>query len=218
MKGLSTSTAEAIVAAQHALSRESSVADVVRRTGASVREVEALARAGALEVLGLDRRQAQWVAGVAATEQPGMLPGLSAIAAPALPGMSGFEMLAADLASTGVTPETQPMELLRHALATNNVVRAEELLQVPDGSRIRVAGMITHRQRPNTASGATFFGMEDETGLINVIVSPGLWKRQKRLARTAKALVVRGAATVVADRLEPLEVSELLAVRSRDFQ
>ena len=67
--------------------------------------------------------------------------------------------------------------------------------------------------------------MEDETGLINVIVSPGLWKRQKRLARTAKALVVRGvvqnasgAATVVADRLEPLEVSELLAVRSRDFQ
>lgn len=225
VKGLSTSTAEAIVAAQNALSRESSVADVVRRTGASVREVEALARAGALEVLGLDRRQAQWVAGVAATEQPGMLPGLSSITAPALPGMSGFEMLAADLASTGMTPETQPMELLRHALAANNVVRAEELLQVPDGSRIRVAGMITHRQRPNTASGATFFGMEDETGLINVIVSPGLWKRQKRLARTAKALVVRGivqnasgAATVVADRLEPLEVSELLAVRSRDFQ
>ena len=225
VKGLSTSTAEAIVAAQRSLSRESSVADVVRRTGASVSEVEALARAGALEVLGLDRRQAQWVAGVAATEQPGMLPGLSAIAAPALPGMSGFEMLAADLASTGMTPETQPMELLRHALAANNVVRADELLQVPDGSRIRVAGMITHRQRPNTASGATFFGMEDETGLINVIVSPGLWKRQKRLARTAKALVVRGvvqnasgAATVVADRLEPLEVSELLAVRSRDFQ
>lgn len=225
VKGLSTTTADAIVSAQHSLSRESSVADLVRRTGASVNELEALARAGALEVLGLDRRQAQWVAGVAATEQPGMLPGLSAIAAPALPGMSGFEMLAADLASTGMTPETQPMELLRRALAGKNVVRGADLLRVADGSRIRVAGMITHRQRPNTASGATFFGMEDETGLINVIVSPGLWKRQKRLARTAKALVVRGivqnasgAATVVADRLEPLEVSELLAVRSRDFQ
>lgn len=225
VKGLSTSTAEAIVTAQPALSRQSSVADLVRRTGASVREVEALARAGALEILGLDRRQAQWVAGVAATEQPGMLPGLSAIAAPALPGMSGFEMLVADLASTGVTPDTQPMELLRHALAGQQVLRAADLLRVTDGKRIRVAGMVTHRQRPNTASGSTFLGMEDETGLINVIVSPGLWKRQKRLARTAKALVVRGivqnasgAATVVADRLEPLEISELLAVRSRDFQ
>ena len=117
------------------------------------------------------------------------------------------------------------MELLRHALAGQQVLRAADLLRVTDGKRIRVAGMITHRQRPNTASGSTFLGMEDETGLINVIVSPGLWKRQKRLARTAKALVVRGivqnasgAATVVADRLEPLEISELLAVRSRDFQ
>jgi len=71
----------------------------------------------------------------------------------------------------------------------------------------------------------TFIGMEDETGLINVVIPVGLWSRQKVLARTAKALIVRGiiqnasgAASLVADRLEPLEMGEWLSRGSRDFR
>ncbi|MDU0478784.1 error-prone DNA polymerase [Staphylococcus chromogenes] len=201
------------------------IADLARRAKLNVAQTEALARAGALECFGVGRRQALWQAGIAATEQESMLPGLSAIGAPSLPGMNAFELLVADIATTGVTYDTQPMALLRGALEREGIVPANQLLAVADGTRIRIAGVVTHRQRPQTASGVTFLGMEDETGLMNVMVSPGLWARHKRVARTSKALVVRGiiqnatgAPTLVADRLEALPVGEWLSRGSRDFR
>ncbi|WP_257181062.1 error-prone DNA polymerase [Corynebacterium cystitidis] len=199
------------------------IPDLSRRAQLSVAQVEALAKAGALDCFGVDRRQALWQAGVA--EKEGMLPNTSAIEAPALPGMTALELLAADVAQTGITPETQPVAYVRDLLTKRGALSAVQLREAEDGSRIRVGGIITHRQRPQTASGVTFLGMEDETGLINVMVSPGLWKRQRVLARTAKALVVRGtvqnaigAVTVVADKLEPLELGEMLSRGSRDFR
>ena len=215
------SAAEAIVAAAPFID----VADLARRANLNVAQVEALARAGTLECFGVSRRQAQWSAGIAATEHEGMLPGLSNLAAPVLPGMSKFELMAADIASTGVTHDIQPMALLRQALDARGIVPAIELLHVEDGRRVRIAGVVTHRQRPQTAGSITFFGMEDETGLINVMVSPGLWRRHSKLAATAKALVVRGivqnasgAATVVADHLEAFELADALNRSSRDFR
>ncbi|EEI15984.1 MULTISPECIES: error-prone DNA polymerase [Corynebacterium] len=220
IKGLGDKAADRIEAAQPFRD----IPDLSRRADLSVEHVEALARAGALDCFGVDRRQALWQAGVAATEREGMLPGLSAIEAPALPGMNAFELMVADIGATGVTHDKQPMELLRERLRADGLVTAAGLKQVEDGTRVRVAGVVTHRQRPRTASGVTFFGMEDETGLINVVVSPGLWKRQLVLARTAKALIVRGivenvtgAVNVVADKLEPLELGEYLNRGSRDF-
>lgn len=201
------------------------VADLARRASLTVAQTEALARAGALDCFGLSRRQALWEAGVAATEKDGMLPGLSAITAPALPGMNAFELLAADIAATGVTHDKQPMEMLRAALDGQGVIPANRLLEVEDGTRIRIAGVVTHRQRPQTAGGVTFMGLEDETGLMNVMISPGLWAREKLVARTSKALLIRGiiqnatgAPTLVADRLEPLAVGEILSRGSRDFR
>lgn len=218
--GLGARAAERVEAAQPF----TGIPDLARRADLSVEQVAALARAGALDCFGVDRRQALWQAGIAATEREGMLPGLSAIAAPALPGMNAFELMAADIAATGVTPDRQPIELLREALLHDGILTAQDLPTVEDGTRARVAGVVTHRQRPGTAGGVTFFGMEDETGLINVLVSPGLWKRQKVVARTAKALIVRGvvqnatgAVTVVADKLEPLVMGEWLSRGSRDF-
>ncbi|OEY13381.1 error-prone DNA polymerase [Corynebacterium sp. BCW_4722] len=204
----------------------SGIPDLSRRADLTVEHVEALARAGALDCFGVDRRQALWQAGVAATEREGMLPGLSAIAAPALPGMNAFELMAADVVATGVTPGAMPVEMVRSALSAQGVVCASELLRgVEDGTRVRIAGVVTHRQHPATAGGVTFFGMEDETGLINVVIPVGLWNRQRVLARTAKALVVRGivqnasgAVSVVADRLEPLAMGEWLTRGSRDFR
>ncbi|AWB81326.1 error-prone DNA polymerase [Corynebacterium yudongzhengii] len=221
IKGLGQKAAERIEA--HA--PYDSVADVARRAELSVAQAEALARAGALDIFGLTRRQAQWQAGVAATEKHGMLPGMSAISAPALPGMNSFEMMVADIASTGVSHDRQPMAMLRSQLAAAGVCTAAELSTVEDGTRVRVAGVITHRQRPQTASGLTFLGLEDETGLINAMISVGLWARQKRLARTAKALIIRGqvqnasgAVTLVADRLEDIDVGQWLSRGARDFR
>ena len=201
------------------------IADLARRAELTVEHVEALAKAGALDCFGGERRQAVWAAGIAATERDGMLPGLSGIDAPVLPGMTAFELLAADVAATGVTPDAQPMQLLREHLQREGILRAVDLRSVEDGTRVRVAGVVTHRQRPQTASGLTFLGMEDETGLLNIMVSPGLWKRQRVVARTAHALVVRGivqnasgAVSVVADRLEQIDVGQWLSRGSRDFR
>ena len=223
VKGLGAEAAARIEAAR-VQAPFTGIPDLARRADLSVAHVEALARAGALDGFGVDRRQALWEAGVAATEREGMLPGLSAIEAPALPGMNAFELMVADITATGVTHDRQPMEMLRSSLADAGVVTATALRRVPDGTRVRIAGVVTHRQRPQTASGLTFLGMEDETGLLNIMISVGLWNRQRVVARTSKALVVRGivqnasgAVTVVADHLEPLVLGEWLSRGSRDF-
>lgn len=139
--------------------------------------------------------------------------------------MSAFELMATNISATGVTADYQPMALIRERMGELGIVPADRLLEVEDGTRLRIAGIVTHRQRPQTASGLTFLGMEDETGLMNVMVSVGLWQRQRVLARNAKALIIRGivqnvqgVATVVADRLEPLDMGEFLSRGSRDFR
>ena len=202
-----------------------SVADVARRAGVNVTEIEALATAGALAALGVGRREALWQAGVAATEREGMLPGFSSPQAPPLPGMSALELLVADVASTGVTHDRHPMVVFREYLSHRDIVPAERLLACEDGRRIQVAGIVTHRQRPQTASGIIFLGMEDETGLMNIVLSPGVWARYRKVARTSRALIVRGivenangVASIKADRLSALPAAQLLATSSRDFR
>ena len=100
---------------------------------------------------------------------------------------------------------------------------ADKLLAVPDGTRVLVAGAVTHRQRPATAQGVTFINLEDETGMVNVLCSPGVWARHRRLAQTASALVIRGmvqnatgAVTVVADRMGSSSMA--VTSKSRDFR
>lgn len=97
------------------------------------------------------------------------------------------------------------------------------LLEVPDGSRVLVAGAVTHRQRPATAQGVTFLNLEDETGMVNILCTPGVWSRHRRLAQTATALVIRGqvqnatgAVTVVAERMAKLTMA--VGSKSRDFR
>jgi len=90
-------------------------------------------------------------------------------------------------------------------------------------TRVRVAGVVTHRQRPPTAGGVTFVSLEDETGLLNVVCSPGLWVRYRDVAGRSSGLVVRGtvervdgATSLLADALQPLALGARLP--SRDFR
>ncbi len=170
------------------------------------------------------RRAALWAAGAAAAERPDRLPGTGpATVAPSLPGMSALELAAADVWATGISPDSYPTEFLRAHLNSLGVVPACDLLLVEDGARILVAGAVTHRQRPATAAGVTFLNLEDETGMVNVVCSVGLWTRYRRLAQSATALLIRGriqnaegAASVVADHLEHLDLT--IVARSRDFR
>jgi error-prone DNA polymerase len=137
--------------------------------------------------------------------------------------MTDLELAAADVWATGVSPDSYPTQFLREQLDELGVVPADQLLSVPDGTRVLVAGAVTHRQRPATAQGVTFMNLEDETGMVNVMCSKGVWARHRKLAQTASALVIRGivqnatgAVTVVADRMSPIDMK--VASRSRDFQ
>ncbi|HET9076793.1 MAG TPA: error-prone DNA polymerase [Acidimicrobiales bacterium] len=237
--------------------------DVVRRTGITRPQAEALATAGAFDCFGLSRRAALWSAGAlaaagggeeVAASAPGparagrsarrraapavgrgrlpagpaapRLPGLVTGAdAPGLPDMTAVEVNQADLWATGLSPDSYPTEFVRADLAGAGVVTAAGLVEVAAGARVKVAGVVTHRQRPATAQGVTFMNLEDETGLINVVCSAGAWKRYRRAARSSPALVVEGrlervetVINVVAERMYPLALTQNGTLRSRDFR
>jgi error-prone DNA polymerase len=208
-----------------------SIEDLARRSGADRPVLEALASAGAFGCFEstrdgspLDRRRSLWTAGAVAGSGADHLDGIvTGVDAPTLPVMSAHDEAMADLWATGVSPEGHPTRFLRDHLASLGVVTAEDLPTVESGSRVLVGGVVTHRQRPATAEGVTFVNLEDETGLINVVVSVGCWARYRRAARGAPALLVRGrleraegVVNVVADKLEPLPVGPVPA--SRDFR
>jgi error-prone DNA polymerase len=201
-----------------------SMTDLVRRTGAGEAQVEALATAGAFGSLGLGRRAALWAAGAVAQARADRLPGVTVGAeAPRLPGMSPVELGAADLWATGLSADSHPVQFARERLDALGAVPADGLAAVAPGARVLVGGMVTHRQRPATAGGTTFLSLEDETGLINVICSKGVWARYRRVGRAAAALLVRGrleraegVVNVIADQLQPLPL--VASTRSRDFR
>jgi error-prone DNA polymerase len=142
--------------------------------------------------------------------------------APTLPGMSDVELTVADVWATGMSPDAYPTEFTREAMDEIGVVTAAGLYAIDHGTRVLVAGMVTHRQRPATASGVIFINLEDETGMVNVICSVGLWSRYRQVARGASALLIRGvierdggAISIVADRIAAIDM--VLAMPSRDF-
>jgi error-prone DNA polymerase len=224
VRGIGTDLAGRVVAEREAGGPFRDLRDLVRRVDLSTAQLEALATAGATDGLGVTRREALWAAGALGQEGPGTLEGVSVgVAAPALPGMTEVETAVADAWATGVTPGLSPLELVRDGLRRAGVVTVAEAFATDAGRRVAVGGVVTHRQRPGTAGGTTFLSLEDETGLLNVVCSPGLWQRFRPVARGAPAMVVRGrvekadgAVNLVAEHLAPLRLP--VHTRSRDFR
>lgn len=208
IKGLGERAAQAIVAERRAHGPYRDLADLARRVSLSRSNLETLAASGALDSLGVERRRALWAAAVlsdehgrrrgASHQDPGAwfqptLPGTVAGAvAPALPAMTSREQQVADLSLTGVSTHGSPLTLLRPGLSAEGVLTTADLSDQEHGRRVRVAGVITHRQRPHTASGMIFLNLEDETGLLNVVCRAGMWRRYRSIGRRAGALIVRG--------------------------
>ncbi|GAB4099419.1 error-prone DNA polymerase [Sinomonas halotolerans] len=223
--GIGAEAAERVVAEREANGPYTTLSGLARRTGLTAAQLEALATAGAFESLGLSRREALWQAGAAALERPGQLPGTQPwVQPPLLPELGAEEALAGELWATGVATEDHPLRHARRVLEARGVLAIDCLGAPESGTRVEAAGLVTHRQRPSTAQGVTFLSLEDETGLLNVVCSVGVWARYRRVAQSANAMVVRGilertkegVVNLVADRLEVLPLRAKTA--SRDFR
>jgi len=210
-----------------------SVQDLVGRTQVGRTQLEALATAGALSELpprpgarpAFERRQALWAAGAVAQAGAGRLPGIvTGEEAPPLPELTVAEEVEADLWATGITVGTSAMELVRPQLDALGVIPAAALAGAETDGKVLVGGVVTHRQRPDSAGGTVFLNLEDDTGMVNVICSPGAWQRFRSAARRSPALLVRGrlertegAVSVVAEKISPLELV-VTGPPSRDFR
>jgi error-prone DNA polymerase len=227
VRGIGSELAETIEAVRVAGGPYRDPEDLVRRVSAlNLAQLEAMATAGVFEeCFGLPRREALWAVGAVAQSRPDRLAGIvTGAESPRLPGMSPVEEAVADLWATGVSPDGHPTRFLREQLDGLGVVTSAGLWDVEPGSRVTVAGVVTHRQRPMTAQGTTFLNLEDETGLINVVVSKGCWARFRRVAREAPAMTIRGrlersegVINLVAEHLSPLGLPGSTFHLSRDF-
>src|SRR5690606_3909624 len=242
VKGLSLAAAQRICEARKRRDFRD-IQDLVDRSGINTGDRESLAAADALRGLAGDRYRAFWeVAGyqqrlplemVAGECEASTARGQSAASPwPAaevqlmLPRPSEAQDILADYNSTGLTLRRHPLALLRTRLQPYGVVVAGDLAARPDGSRVKVAGIVTARQRPQTASGVTFISLEDETGTINLVTWARVYDRHREAARYAGMLGVNGILQlgeggivhVVATEL--VDLSHLvfgMTLRSRDF-
>lgn len=225
VKGLNRNDAERLLQAR-AQQHFVDVADLAQRGGFSNRARAQLADAGALRGLAGNRFRARWaVAGV----EP-QLPLLQAqhdqTESPAvIPQPSVVEDMEADYASLGTSMGPHPLALLREQLRELGCRSSRELLALAPDQSVRVAGLVIGRQRPQTATGVTFVTLEDEFGMVNVIVWNDLAERQRAVLRGSRLLEVRGqfeardgVRHVIARQLhDRTGLLQKLDVRSRDY-
>ncbi len=224
--GLREEVAVALVAARrHAPFTDAT--DLVRRTGMDRRQQALLADAGALRGLSGHRHRARWA--LAGIERPlPLLDGLPATPEPhqPIPLATAGQDLLADYASLGTTLGPHPLALLRPQLRARRCRRSSELATLAHGRSTRFAGLVTLRQRPETAGGVTFITLEDEDGLVNALAWEHLAQRQRRILLGARLLAidarlerVDGVQHLIIQRMQDLSpLLGSLQARSRDFR
>ncbi len=220
VKGLSEATARAVEEERQRAGEFRSLFDFLERTRLKREPVENLIACGAFDGFGLERRELLWQLGL--LYRPGGRDAAGRQLALPLPTeqdmvdlrpMTNWDRMVVDYAVLGLSPGYHPMAFLRDGLH-EGVVPSAMLGALPDGARVEVAGLVACRQRPGTAKGFVFLVLEDEFGLVNVIVKPGLHERQRPLVRTEPFVIVRGrlqrrdgTVNVVAESLQALPVS-----------
>ncbi len=223
VKGLGEGDWNRIEAARHA-SPFASVADFVRRTRLDQGALTALAEAGAFESF-LDRRAALWeVLGLARARELS-LPLDVQETAPAFDPLSAFEEIVWDYRHASHSPRGHPLAPLREELKAQGLPDARVVAAMRHGQRARYAGLVICRQRPGTAGGVVFMTLEDETGLVNVVLWERVFERYAVLAKTATFLgitgrlqVEQGVVHIVAEHLwTPHVTYEPASATSRDF-
>ena len=197
--------------------------DFLVRTGVRKNVVEALAEAGALEGLVTGRRQALWKA---RAPRAGALFHDAAIREEKvdLPALQPAEQLVLDYARVGLSIDDHPVRHVRDQLRERGVQSARDLEETASGSDVAVAGIVLNRQRPSTASGVVFMTLEDETGLVNLVVWAKVFEAQRHTAVHATMLLVHGkidrhdgVTHLIVRSFERLDTPRGFRPRSRDF-
>ena len=206
--------------------RFTSVDELAQRTRLPRKALELLADASTLQGLAGHRHQARWA--VAGVQEPLALFAETPTTEEhkvALPQPTTVENMHADYALTGTTMGPHPLRLLRTELSKRGCRSSRQLTQMTNDTRVSVAGLVTGRQRPGTASGVTFVTLEDEYGMVNVVVWRSLAERQRKELVHSQLLQVHGKLEtregvrhLIANRLVDLtHLLQGLDTRSRDF-
>jgi error-prone DNA polymerase len=190
VKGLSEAAANAIAAAR-ARRAFTDLQDLRQRAGLDEKTCKALAEADALKSLVGHRHQARWSVAGLERRRP-LLPGSPVEDELDLPAPRIGEEILSDYRATGLSLASHPMALLRPQLDARRIRNSRDLRETRHGRGVHVAGLVTQRQRPATAKGTIFVTLEDEHGMINVIVWPDLAARQRKPLLDSTLLAVRG--------------------------
>ena len=194
--GLAEADARRLIAARAALPPGeifASVEDLARRAQLDAHALQLLALGNALAPLVGHRHQAAWgVRGVDTRATPLLRATRTQEAAADLLAPGDGEALLADYRSTGLSLASHPLALLRADLAAFRVQPAAVLALARHGQLVRASGLVTHRQRPETAKGVVFVTLEDDTGAVNVIVWPTVAQAQRTPLLAATLLTVYG--------------------------
>jgi error-prone DNA polymerase len=236
------SVPERIVAEREANGAYRSLYDLMTRARITREQAEALIRAGALAEFGVSRRELLWQLGLLVqgeSEERTSKPNRSFQAAlplgveqdmAALPALSPWQQLAWDYERTGVSPQ-HPMSLVRPLLnegliTSRHIGGVHNPTRLPQGMVVEMAGMVVARQRPATASGVLFMLLEDEFGMVNLVVYTALQEKQRELVRATSFVIVRGRVdnaksgfpNIIVDRFAPCPLPGLIeAPKSHNF-
>jgi error-prone DNA polymerase len=205
-----------------------SLREFAARTHLAKDALENLAVAGAFAPWFGSRREAMWaLRGLDEREARGELGRGMEVdePEPTFAPLAPLEETAYDLWGTGVTTGAQPIAHFRRELDGWGAIAAERLGAMPNHLVCKVGGMVITRQRPGTAKGFVFLTLEDETGLINVIVNPAVYEKNRRVVRASPALIVegtlqreQGCIDILAKRFWPLETGGAVSgVRAHNF-
>ncbi len=222
VKGLRADFAARVMAAR-AERMFASVDDFVQRTGCDERMRTRLSEAGAFEMLESGRREALWQARGSLEAQPMELAGSENDIA--FRELSELETVTWDYEATGMSPRGHPLGALRAKLAAFDLPDARTVQSMPNGKRVRYAGLVIVRQRPGTAKGVVFMTLEDETGFVNLVLWQDVFSRFALIAKTSSFLGVTGKIQresnvvhiVVESLWEPDTLSRPARVKGRDF-
>jgi error-prone DNA polymerase len=222
VKSLSEGESSRIVAARRERAF-ASVEDFVQRTDCDEGMRTRLAQAGAFASIEPGRRDALWQARGALAPAPLALD--AADSPVAFRALTDLETVAWDYETTGHSPRGHPLGAMRARLVALGLPDARTVAALPNGRRVRYAGLVIVRQRPATAKGVVFMTMEDETGFVNVVLWKDVFDRHALLAKTTSFLGVTGriqresdVVHVVAESLwEPDALHAPARTHSRDF-
>jgi error-prone DNA polymerase len=195
IRGLGEAQRASLEAALNERAAFDDILDFARRARLSREALENLAAADAFAPWFPTRREAMWaLRGLDEREARGELGRAMEIDEPTarFKALAPLEATTLDIYTTGVSPQAQPISFFRAELDALHVVSARGLSEMPNHLVCKVGGMVITRQRPGTAKGFVFLTLEDETGLVNVIVRPDVYEKYRRVIRLSNALVIEG--------------------------